>query len=239
MGPFWATTTEMLSETSAAAGIALINSFGNLGGFLGPYTIGLVRTWTGSFRGGLLTVGALLAVSGVLALLAYGVQPRKTTVSTAVTIGVQPRPGRRLCRDSTFLRPFGAIVYNRLRPRSRRTAPKSRDENDLEQPNHNPSSSARVYWRVEGSLADLTTVRPVAFFTWNAQTFLERWVRRGLVLLMAVLRPFLYAAQPHLCHPRGAHGSARHQSRPARFAGRGILQVQVATLPENRRDGAT
>ena len=41
-GPFWATTTEMLSETSAAAGIALINSFGNLGGFLGPYTIGLV-----------------------------------------------------------------------------------------------------------------------------------------------------------------------------------------------------
>jgi fatty acyl-CoA reductase len=46
---------------------------------------------------------------------------------------------------------------------------------------------------VEGSLADLTTVRPVAFFTWNAQTFLERWVRRGMVLVVAVLRPFLYA----------------------------------------------
>ena len=73
-------------------------------------------------------------------------------------------------------------------------APKYRDENDLEQPNPNPSSSARVYWRVEGSLAYLTTVRPVAFFTWNAQTFLERWVRRGMVLVMAVLRPFLYAA---------------------------------------------
>ena len=63
----------------------------------------------------------------------------------------------------------------------------------MEQPNHNPGSTARVYWRVEGSLADLTTVRPIAFFTWNAQTFLERWVRRGLVLLMALLRPFLYA----------------------------------------------
>ena len=63
----------------------------------------------------------------------------------------------------------------------------------MESPNHNSSSAARVYWRVEGSLADLTTVRPVAFFTWNAQTFLERWVRRGLVLVMAVLRPFLYA----------------------------------------------
>lgn len=47
---------------------------------------------------------------------------------------------------------------------------------------------------MEGSLLDLTTVRPVAFFTWNAQTFLERWVRRGLVFLMAVLRPFLYAS---------------------------------------------
>jgi thioester reductase-like protein len=63
----------------------------------------------------------------------------------------------------------------------------------LEQPTPNPRSTAPVYWRVEGSLADLTTVRPVAFFTWNAQTFLERWVRRGLVLVMAILRPFLYA----------------------------------------------
>jgi thioester reductase-like protein len=77
-----------------------------------------------------------------------------------------------------------------LRPE---TAPKYQDENDLESTNHNSNSAARVYWRVEGSLADLTTVRPIAFFTWNAQTFLERWVRRGLVLLVAILRPFLYA----------------------------------------------
>ena len=55
------------------------------------------------------------------------------------------------------------------------------------------SSGPRVYWRVEGSLLELTTVRPIAFFTWNAQSFLERWLRRGSVLLMAVLRPFLYA----------------------------------------------
>ena len=54
------------------------------------------------------------------------------------------------------------------------------------------SGGPYVYWRAEGSLLELTAVRPVAFFTWNAQTFTERWVRRGLVLLMAVLRPFLY-----------------------------------------------
>src|SRR5436305_7719811 len=66
---------------------------------------------------------------------------------------------------------------------------------NLEMLHHRSSpASAFVYWRVEGSLLDLTVVRPVAFFTWNGQTFLERWVRRGLVFLMAVLRPFLYAA---------------------------------------------
>jgi alcohol-forming fatty acyl-CoA reductase len=60
-----------------------------------------------------------------------------------------------------------------------------------------PSGRARpsspVYWRVEGSLLELTTVRPIAFFTWNSQTFIARAVRRSLVLLMALLRPFLYA----------------------------------------------
>ncbi len=67
----------------------------------------------------------------------------------------------------------------------------------LEQSNHKSDESVRtaptVYWRVEGSLLDLTVVKPVAFFTWNAQTFSERFRRRGLIFLMAVLRPFLYS----------------------------------------------
>jgi len=50
-----------------------------------------------------------------------------------------------------------------------------------------------VYWRVEGSLLDITVVEPVAFFTWNAQTFSERFRRRGLIFLMALMRPFLYS----------------------------------------------
>ena len=50
-----------------------------------------------------------------------------------------------------------------------------------------------MYWRVEGSLLDLTVVQPVAFFTWNAQTFTERFRRRGLIFLLAALRPFLYS----------------------------------------------
>ena len=64
----------------------------------------------------------------------------------------------------------------------------------MEPVTNNSSAAPTVYWRVEGSLLDLTVVRPVAFFTWNAQTFTERFRRRGLIFLMAVLRPFLYAA---------------------------------------------
>ena len=55
-----------------------------------------------------------------------------------------------------------------------------------------------VYWRVEGSLLELTTTRPIAFFTWNSQTFSSRGWRRGLVLLTALLRPFLYVANRKL-----------------------------------------
>jgi len=63
----------------------------------------------------------------------------------------------------------------------------------LDQLNHNSAAGPTVYWRVEGSLLDLTVVRPVAFFTWNAQTFAERFRRRGLIFLMALLRPVLYS----------------------------------------------
>jgi MFS transporter, ACS family, tartrate transporter len=69
LGPFWAMPTSFLSGTAAAAGIAFINSVGNLGGFAGPYVIGLVRTSTGQFKGGLLLVSAALATSGAVAVM--------------------------------------------------------------------------------------------------------------------------------------------------------------------------
>lgn len=69
IGPFWTMPTGLLPAPAAAAGIAIINSVGNLGGFLGPYVIGLVRTSTGQFKGGLLVVSAALAASGVIVLM--------------------------------------------------------------------------------------------------------------------------------------------------------------------------
>ena len=53
-------------------------------------------------------------------------------------------------------------------------------------------SPAGTFWRVEGSLLRLTAVRPVGFFAWNAQSFLERWTRRGTMGLLAAARPALY-----------------------------------------------
>jgi thioester reductase-like protein len=77
-------------------------------------------------------------------------------------------------------------------PPSRRVASVAAPDGDSPSVGSRPSSP--VYWRVEGSLLELTTVRPIAFFTWNSQTFIARAVRRMLVLVMALLRPFLYAA---------------------------------------------
>ena len=51
-----------------------------------------------------------------------------------------------------------------------------------------------TYWRVEGSLLELGALRPVGFFTWNAQSFSERWARRAGTAIMALARPFAYVA---------------------------------------------
>ncbi len=51
-----------------------------------------------------------------------------------------------------------------------------------------------TYWRVEGSLLELGALRPVGFFTWNSQSFAERWARRAGMAGMALSRPFAYAA---------------------------------------------
>jgi ACS family tartrate transporter-like MFS transporter len=69
VGPFWAMATSRMSGLSAAAGIAVINSLANLGGYYGPDIIGFFRKLNGGFRGGLLAIGATLALSGTIALI--------------------------------------------------------------------------------------------------------------------------------------------------------------------------
>jgi sugar phosphate permease len=68
LGPFWSLPTAFLTGTAAAGGVALINSIGNVGGFIGPYVIGYIRQTTQSFTGGMLVLAATLLIAGFLAL---------------------------------------------------------------------------------------------------------------------------------------------------------------------------
>lgn len=70
VGPFWSLPTASLSPGAAAAGIALINSVGNLGGFAGPYIVGLIKSATNSFACALGAMALSLIMAGVLALVA-------------------------------------------------------------------------------------------------------------------------------------------------------------------------
>ena len=78
LGPFWALPSEFLTGPSAASGIALITTFVNLGGFVGPYAVGWIGHKTSSLYRGLAFTGACLFVFVTLMLLL----PRRAPVGT-------------------------------------------------------------------------------------------------------------------------------------------------------------
>jgi ACS family tartrate transporter-like MFS transporter len=65
-GPFFAMPAMFLSGASLAAGFAWINSIGNLGGFFGPWWIGIMKDATGSFAGGLYGLALLSLISSLV-----------------------------------------------------------------------------------------------------------------------------------------------------------------------------
>ena len=67
-GPFWALPGRFLAGSASAGGIALINTIGSLGGFVGPYGVGIVKSTTGSFAGGLILLAFLLLLGALGAL---------------------------------------------------------------------------------------------------------------------------------------------------------------------------
>ena len=83
VGPFWALPGEFLTGFSAAAGIGLINSVANLGGFVGPYAIGVMSGWTGGIYGGLTLAGIPLLLSATVLLLL----PRKAQAANLAGSG--------------------------------------------------------------------------------------------------------------------------------------------------------
>ena len=65
-GVLWTIPTRFLSGAAAAGGLALINSVGTMGGFVGPSVMGYLRQATGSFDAGLLALAGFLFVSAAL-----------------------------------------------------------------------------------------------------------------------------------------------------------------------------
>ena len=64
---FWAVPSAMLTGSAAAAGLALINAIANVGSFVGPYFVGWVRDYTGSFSLGIMALGAGPVIAAIIA----------------------------------------------------------------------------------------------------------------------------------------------------------------------------
>ena len=68
-GPFWSMPPMFMTGTAAAASIAWINSIGNLGGFFGPWYVGVIKDWTDSYSGGVYGLAFLCVLSAVVCAL--------------------------------------------------------------------------------------------------------------------------------------------------------------------------
>jgi ACS family tartrate transporter-like MFS transporter len=66
---FWTLPSSLLRGTAAAAGLALLNSFSNLGGFFGPTLMGWIKQQTGAYSLGLAFLAAMLVVGGVSVIM--------------------------------------------------------------------------------------------------------------------------------------------------------------------------
>ncbi|HKU13063.1 MAG TPA: MFS transporter [Steroidobacteraceae bacterium] len=82
---FWTLPTSFLAGSAAAAGIALVNSIGNTGGFLGPTLVGHITDATGGYTAALWTLAGMVAFSGVAVL---ALVPRRPLLATSES----PRP---------------------------------------------------------------------------------------------------------------------------------------------------
>ena len=87
-GPFFAMPPMFLSGTGLAAGIAWINSIGNLGGFFGPWYVGVMKDLTGSFAGGLYGL-ALLGLLAAIVCAFFLHIPDRTRAATTSALGAR------------------------------------------------------------------------------------------------------------------------------------------------------
>lgn len=66
---FWSVPTAILAGTAAAGGIALVNSMGNLSGFVSPYMLGYIKDATQSLAAGLYVLAAFIIIGAILVMI--------------------------------------------------------------------------------------------------------------------------------------------------------------------------
>jgi ACS family tartrate transporter-like MFS transporter len=87
-GPFWSMPSMMLTGAAAAAGIAWINSIGNVGGAVGPALVGWIKDFTGSYAGGLYGLAAFTGISALIAAFWLHI-PRRVPVRGRVSVAAE------------------------------------------------------------------------------------------------------------------------------------------------------
>ncbi|MCR6471065.1 MFS transporter [Bacillus safensis] len=85
-GPFWSLPTMILSPATVAVGIAVINSIGSLGGFVGPYAVGWLKDATGKMQAGLIFLSMILIIAFIL-VLAMKFEQKRTILKSQKEIG--------------------------------------------------------------------------------------------------------------------------------------------------------
>ncbi len=93
-GPFFAMPPMFLSGTALAAGIAWINSIGNLGGFFGPWWVGFMKDATGSYSGGLYGLALLTLVSSLVCAFCLHIPDVVTQTARDPKLAPQPAPAQ-------------------------------------------------------------------------------------------------------------------------------------------------
>lgn len=89
IGPMWALLTEVLPRHSAGIALGLVNGMANLGGFVGPYLVGMLRDRTQSFLPGFLFLSLSLVLAGVLTLLV-----RQSAYPSQAKVSLRPSESR-------------------------------------------------------------------------------------------------------------------------------------------------
>ena len=64
-GPFWALPGRFLTRSASAAGLALINTVGSIGGFVGPYVVGRAKDLTGGYAAGMAIIAAVMILGAM------------------------------------------------------------------------------------------------------------------------------------------------------------------------------